>query len=104
MNKLVYIAIAVRVLTNMQPFSDALYFIGRDLFEIVALYLLSKQTNNELTRRILLFCCSLCVYNIVKPLLIDVTKIDYFEYIGFIIGIVYVFKTNNSRYRSGHTL
>lgn len=88
----------------MQTFSDPVYFIGRDLFEIVALYVLSKQTNNELTRRLLLFCCSLCVYNIVKPLLIDVTKVDLFEYIGFLIGLIYVFKANNSRYRSGHSL
>lgn len=79
----------------MQPFSDAIYFIGRDLFEIVALYLLSKQTNNALVRRLLLFCLSLSVYNIVKPLFVDVTKLDYFEYIGFFIGLIYVFKADS---------
>lgn len=90
MRALILIAIAIRFATNLQGFSDYLYFVGRDVFEAVALYVLSKQTKGALSA-LCEYCIWLCVWNILKPLFFDVTKHDYFEYIGVAIGLIYIY-------------
>lgn len=36
-------------------------------------------------------CIGLSLWNALKPLFVDVTKHDYFEYLGFVIGLVLIF-------------
>lgn len=90
MRNLVLIALLIRFLTNIQGFSDYLYFVGRDILEASLMYVIYSVTLNKWVKDLLLLCIGLSIWNIFKPLFFDVTKHDLFEYIGFVIGIALV--------------
>lgn len=89
--RLILLAISIRVLTNIQTFSDYLYFAGRDIFECLIMLILSKYINSKPIKDLLYMCIGLSLWNALKPLFVDVTKHDYFEYLGFVIGLVLIF-------------
>lgn len=87
MRNLIYIFIVVRVATNIQQLSDTLYFIGRDLFEIGLLYYIYSTTQGRV-KELSMFCITLAGWNLIKPLFVNPRITDYYEIIGFIIGIL----------------
>ena len=88
--KAILIGISVRILTNIQQFSDWLYFAGRDFFEICLMFALIKCVQIGWLKDVLWFCIGLAAYNIVKPLFTSVEKHDYMEYAGFIVGALII--------------
>ena len=89
--RLILLAISIRVLTNVQTFSDYLYFLGRDIFEALIMLALANYIASRRVKDILYMCVGLSIWNGLKPLFVDVTKHDLFEYIGFIIGLGIIF-------------
>lgn len=90
MKQVILIAIFIRIATNIQTFSDYLYFVGRDIFECLLMYTIYRYTLNKWLKDLLLLCIGLSVWNIFKPLFYDVTKHDIFEYVGFLVGIALI--------------
>lgn len=89
--RLILFAICIRVLTNVQNFSDYLYFVGRDLFEILVMFFIVKHIEKQWLKDLIYMCIGLSAWNILKPLHFDVAKHDIFEYIGFLIGLIIIF-------------
>lgn len=87
MRNIVYILIVIRVATNIQQWSDAVYFLGRDIFELGLLYYVYKQSQGTL-KDLSMFCMTLVGWNIIKPLFVNPRITDYYEIIGFIVGIL----------------
>lgn len=69
---------------------DFLYFLGRDILEIILIFTAYWYEKDNDIRRWLLFWGGFATYNCIEPFLADPTDIDPFEYWGFVIGIFFM--------------
>ena len=97
MIRLIYIALFVRIATNIQQWSDAVYFIGRDAFELALMYYVYKKETG-LIRDIMQVCMFSVIWNMIKPLFVNPRINDWYEIIGCLIGLIFV--TLNHVYKS----
>lgn len=100
--KVVIFGILFRITTNIQTYSDELYFIGRDVLEICLMYSLIQYVEKRWLKDILSFCIGLSAYNIVKPLFMNVQNHDYMEYGGFVLGCIIIGINSYIRYAKRH--
>ena len=103
MIRLIYIALFIRIATNIQQWSDAVYFIGRDAFELILMYYVYKHEEGYL-KDVIQVCMFSVMWNMVKPLFTDVRLNDWYEILGCLIGILFVtlryaYKRFSNRYR-----
>lgn len=96
---LLYIAITVRILTQMLG-SDSAYFVGVNFFDMAALIALAFMTDNK-ERSLLLFFAGCAGYNIFKEYFGNPLVDEPFDYFFFLSGLFlvlanYVYKRLNN--------
>jgi hypothetical protein len=100
MKQLIVIACFLRLFTQMFA-NDTLYAIGIFGFELLALIYFYKQSEG-LIKTMLLFFMGVASFDLIKYIFLNPYKIDYWEYINTIIGILFIFvqyaKTLINRY------
>lgn len=100
MKYIIAIALLLRTASNIQQYSDPLYFLGRDIVELILLIAVYKSSKG-LLRQVILICALQTLWNAFKPLVTNPRANDYWEIIGFVLGIIitiivyYVKKYNN---------
>ena len=102
MVNIIYIVIAIRVLTQMFG-GDEGYFAGVHLFDTSALLLLGYYMKG-IDRSLMFFFAGCAFFNLIKPLYTDPTINDPYEVYFCLSGLVfifveYVYKRVNTRYR-----
>jgi len=96
---IIIMAAAVRLLCQMTwpAFGDIIYFTGRDFFDWAMVFALGCLVNGWIIH-VVKIMLALAIYNLVKPLFIDPSKLEFFEYGWFFFCLLltiihYVFKS-----------
>jgi hypothetical protein len=80
-------AVVIRLISQMQTYSDTFYFIGRDLFDVGMMYLVCSFSKG-LFKHIMFFFLGIAIWNLIEPLFMSPTKNHLSEYIYFVAGLI----------------
>lgn len=89
MKQLIVIACFLRLFTQMFA-NETLYAIGIFGFELLALIYFYKQSEG-LLKNTLLFFIGIATFDLIKYIFLNPYKIDIWEYLNTIIGILFIF-------------
>lgn len=85
MRTIFIIALMLRTVFNIQQYSDPLYFLGRDILELVMLLIIYKISEGWV-KQVVLICAIQTLINAFKPLVINPRINDMWEVYAFIGG------------------
>lgn len=79
------LAVIIRLASQMQTYSDTLYFVGRDIFDVAMMYLVCSFSKGFF-KHIMFFLLGIALWNLVEPLFMSPTQTHTSEYLYFLIG------------------
>lgn len=80
------LAVIIRILSQMQTYSDTIYFVGRDLFDVGMMYLVCSFSKGFF-KHMMFFFLGIAIWNLIEPLFMSPTKDHPSEYLYFLVGL-----------------